>query len=474
MQQHGAKLAHRREGMQIALAGPCRRAFCEETCRCSVRPLTVDSFARDNLPPPEQWPDFLLDGFDYPESPQRRGRTHRPHGRARLRRPRRADRPRAAAHLQGADRLDQPARARAGRGLRRQARQPRADPLRQQSRDDRLLARRDQGRRRRRQHDADAARGRTRRRSSTRRRSALALCDTRILDELVACAKDSRFLKSVVGFDGTANHDAELDRVALNKPVRFEAVNDRPRRRRAARLHLGHDRLAEGDDAFPSRYPDHRRRLRKACAASHARRRVRRLAADRLHLRARRPRRVSAALRRRRGADRKRHAAEPDRDHRDLQGDDLLHRADRLSRHARRDGRGRRSFLAAARRFRRRNAAGAGLSRTGRNAPACRSSTASARPKCCMCSSPTGSTIRAPGSTGLPVPGYEAKVVDEEFNEVPRGAVGRLAVRGPTGCRYLADERQKRLRARTAGTSPATPSFRTRTAISISPRATTT
>src|SRR5271169_3988609 len=52
----------------------------------------------------------------------------------------------------------------------------------------------------------------------------LALCDTRILDELVACAKESRFLKSVVGFDGTANHDAELDRVALNKPVNFAAV----------------------------------------------------------------------------------------------------------------------------------------------------------------------------------------------------------------------------------------------------------
>ena len=41
---------------------------------------------------------------------------------------------------------------------------------------------------------------------------------------MVACAKDSRFLKQVVGFDGTANHDAELDRVALDKPVRFEAV----------------------------------------------------------------------------------------------------------------------------------------------------------------------------------------------------------------------------------------------------------
>src|SRR5690606_27521649 len=52
----------------------------------------------------------------------------------------------------------------------------------------------------------------------------LALCDTRIKDELVACAKESRFLKQVVGFDGTANHDAELDRAALDKPVTFEAV----------------------------------------------------------------------------------------------------------------------------------------------------------------------------------------------------------------------------------------------------------
>jgi 2-aminobenzoate-CoA ligase len=53
---------------------------------------------------------------------------------------------------------------------------------------------------------------------------ALALCDTRLMDELVLCAKSSRFLKKVIGFDGTANHDAELDRIALNKPVRFEAV----------------------------------------------------------------------------------------------------------------------------------------------------------------------------------------------------------------------------------------------------------
>ncbi len=47
-----------------------------------------------------------------------------------------------------------------------------------------------------------------------------------------------------------------------------------------------------------------------------------------------------------------------------------------------------------------------------------------------------------PGATGLPVPGYVARVVDGNGAEVPRGTPGRLAVQGPTGCRYLADPRQ--------------------------------
>ena len=41
-----------------------------------------------------------------------------------------------------------------------------------------------------------------------------------------------------------------------------------------------------------------------------------------------------------------------------------------------------------------------------------------------------------PGATGLVVPGYVAKVVDDQLNEVPRGTPGLLAVKGPTGCRY--------------------------------------
>jgi 2-aminobenzoate-CoA ligase len=47
-----------------------------------------------------------------------------------------------------------------------------------------------------------------------------------------------------------------------------------------------------------------------------------------------------------------------------------------------------------------------------------------------------------PGATGKPVPGYEARVIDEAGRETPTGTPGRLAVRGPTGCRYLGDKRQ--------------------------------
>jgi len=47
-----------------------------------------------------------------------------------------------------------------------------------------------------------------------------------------------------------------------------------------------------------------------------------------------------------------------------------------------------------------------------------------------------------PGATGKPVPGYEAKVIGPDGADLPPGMVGRLAVRGPTGCRYLDDPRQ--------------------------------
>ncbi len=48
-----------------------------------------------------------------------------------------------------------------------------------------------------------------------------------------------------------------------------------------------------------------------------------------------------------------------------------------------------------------------------------------------------------PGATGKPLPGYEAVVLGPDDQPLPRGSTGRLAVRGPTGCRYLDDERQR-------------------------------
>jgi 2-aminobenzoate-CoA ligase len=54
----------------------------------------------------------------------------------------------------------------------------------------------------------------------------------------------------------------------------------------------------------------------------------------------------------------------------------------------------------------------------------------------------SGAAIR-PGATGTPVPGYVACILDDEGVPLPPGNVGRLAVKGPTGCRYLADPRQR-------------------------------
>jgi 2-aminobenzoate-CoA ligase len=56
--------------------------------------------------------------------------------------------------------------------------------------------------------------------------------------------------------------------------------------------------------------------------------------------------------------------------------------------------------------------------------------------------SASGAAIR-PGATGTPVPGFVATILDDEGRELAPGNVGRLAVKGPTGCRYLADPRQR-------------------------------
>ena len=271
----------------------------------------------------------------------------------------------------------------------------------------------------------------------------LALCDTRLMDELVACAKDSRFLKQVVGFDGTANHDAELDRIALDKPVRFEAVETGrddvallgftsgttgvPK----ATMHFHRDLLiiADGyakevlgvtpDDVFvgspplaftfglgglaifPLRFGAAATLLENASPPNM----VEIIEKYRATISFTAPTAYRAMLPRWTRAPTCRRCA---------------------------------SRCPPARRCRR------PFSRTGRERPASRSSTASAPPRCCTSSSRTGLEDMAPATTGRPVTGYEAKIVDDDMNEVPRGTIGRLAVRGPTGCRYMADDRQRK------------------------------
>ncbi|MFK5978251.1 MAG: AMP-binding protein [Rhizobiaceae bacterium] len=51
-----------------------------------------------------------------------------------------------------------------------------------------------------------------------------ALCDTRLIEDIETVAQNSNYLKTVVGFDGTLNHDADLDRRALEKSVKFDVV----------------------------------------------------------------------------------------------------------------------------------------------------------------------------------------------------------------------------------------------------------
>jgi len=270
---------------------------------------------------------------------------------------------------------------------------------------------------------------------------ALALTDSRIADELVACAKTSRFLKQVVNFDGTSNHDAELDRVALNKPVKFEAVKTgrddvallgftsgttgEPK----ATMHFHRDILAVADGyarevlkvtpedifvgspplaftfglgglaVFPLRFGATATLLENASPPEM----VKIIETYKATICFTSPTAYRAMM------------AAMDK------GADLSSLRIAVS--------------------------------AGETLPA---------PVFDAWTRRTGKTLldgigstemlhifitnregdAAPGVTGYPVTGYEARIVDDEMQEMPAGTVGKLAVRGPTGCRYLADSRQ--------------------------------
>jgi len=271
---------------------------------------------------------------------------------------------------------------------------------------------------------------------------ALALCDTRLMDEMVACAKDSSFLKTVIGFDGTANHDAELDRAALNKPVRFEAV-------RTGRDDVALLGFTSGTTGVPKATMHFHRDL--LIIADGYAKEVLGVRPDDVFVGspplaftfglgglAIFPLRFGAA------ATLLENASPPN----------MIEIIETYKATI--------SFTAptAYRAMMKAMDQGADLSSlriavsAGETLPA---------PVYDEWTRKTGIPIldgigatemlhifisnrlddRAPGTTGRPVTGYEARIVDGDMREVPRGTPGNLAVRGPTGCRYLADDRQK-------------------------------
>lgn len=182
-----------------------------------------DTFTRDNLPPEEQWPEFMLAGFDYPErlnvgvelTDAMVAKGFGDHialiGNGRRRTYKElADWTNRLAHVLSEDLGVQPG----NRVLIRSANNPAMVAC--------WLAATKVG--------AVVVNTMPMLRAGElgqivdKAEITHALCDTRLMDELVTCAKTSEHLKSVVGFDGTSNHDAELDRLALEKPVSYEAV----------------------------------------------------------------------------------------------------------------------------------------------------------------------------------------------------------------------------------------------------------
>lgn len=270
---------------------------------------------------------------------------------------------------------------------------------------------------------------------------SFALCDSRMMDEIVSCGKTSKFLKTIVSFDGTANHDAELDRIALGKPVKFDCV-DTSRDDVAllgftsgttgdpkATMHFHRDLLmiADGyaqevlgvtsDDVFvgspplaftfglgglaifPLRFGATATLLETASPANM----IEIIETHKATICFTAPTAYRAMMRAMdEGADLStlRCAVSAGEtlpapvfdEWRDKTGKPML------------DGIGATEMLH--------------IFITNRFEDA--------KAAC----------------TGRPVTGYEAKVVDDEMREMPRGEPGRLAVRGPTGCRYLADDRQ--------------------------------
>ena len=399
-----------------------------------------DSFTRDNLPPPDQWPEFLLDGFDYPErlnvgvelTDAMVARGFGDHtaliGNGRRRTYKElADWTNRLAHVLVEDLGLRPG----NRVLIRSANNPamvaawlavtKAGGVAVNTMP--MLRAGELGK------IVDKA------------QISHALCDTRLMDELAACAKTSTHLKTVVGFDGTSNHDAELDRLALEKPVRFDAV---PTGRDDVAL-LG---FTSGSTGVPKATMHFHRDI-LIIADGYARDVLGVAPTDvfvgspplaftfGLGGLAVFPLRFGAA------ACLLENASPPN----------LIEIIQKF--------RATVCFTAptAYRVMLQAMEAGADLSSlraavsAGETLPAPVYEEWIARTGKPMLDGIGATEMlhifisnrfddHRPACTGKPVRGYEARVIGEDGQEVPRGTVGRLAVRGPTGCRYLADDRQ--------------------------------
>ncbi|MHA7883005.1 AMP-binding protein [Nitratireductor rhodophyticola] len=401
----------------------------------------TDTFARDNLPPQDQWPAFLLDGFDYPEylnagvelTDRLVERGFGDHvaliGNGRRRTYKElADWTSRLAHALVEDYGVKPG----NRILIRSANNPAMVACWLAATKAGAVV----------VNTMPMLRAGELAKIVDKAEIGLALCDTRIKDELVACAKESKFLKKVVGFDGTANFDAELDRIALDKPVQFDAVK------------TGRDDVAllgftSGTTGTPKATMHFHRDL-LIIADAYAKEVLQVTPEDvfvgspplaftfGLGGLAIFPLRFGAT------ATLLESATPPN----------MIEIIEKY--------RATVSFTAPTA-YRAMMAAmdeGADLSSlrvavsAGETLPG---------PVFEAWTEKTGKPIldgigatemlhifisnrfddRHPATTGRPVTGYEARIVDEHMNELPRGETGRLAVRGPTGCRYLADDRQK-------------------------------
>ncbi len=269
-------------------------------------------------------------GGALPRPTQLRRRAARPrHRRARTRPP--------LSPLTRRDRLDlrrparprQPDREPPCRGPRPRPGQPRPAPRPEQPVARRLLVRRASGGRRRRADDAAASPQGAH--HDRRDRPLRPRYLRRPLRRRPRCGRASRPPHPHLRRRRGGRPDPHGHRQVL----RLHPCRDRGRRRRNARLHLRHDRQAQGDDALPPRRARQRGHVLALRPQADDRRCLHRHAAHRLHLRPRRPRRLPAEGRREHPAHREGHPRPARRPHRGPRRDHLLHRAHCLPRHHR-------------------------------------------------------------------------------------------------------------------------------------------